>query len=88
MDIRDREGRARGLEIHELRHTAASLMIDQGADPKLIQSQLGHSSISITYDVYGHLFPDRLDELAAKLDELIDRDGPRRNRDVGMGHSL
>ena len=75
MDIRDREGRARGLEIHELRHTAASLMIDQGADPKLIQSQLGHSSISITYDVYGHLFPDRLDELAAKLDQLIDRDG-------------
>ena len=60
-----------GLEIHELRHTAASLMINQGADPKLIQSQLGHSSISITYDVYGHLFPDRLDELASQLDELI-----------------
>ncbi len=77
-----------GLEIHELRHTAASLMINQGADPKLIQSQLGHSSISITYDIYGHLFPDRLDELAARLDELIDRDGPRRNHDRGLGHSL
>ncbi|HEX6299607.1 MAG TPA: tyrosine-type recombinase/integrase [Acidimicrobiia bacterium] len=33
-----------GLEIHELRHTAASLMINQGGDPKLIQTQLGHSS--------------------------------------------
>ncbi len=77
-----------GLEIHELRHTAASLMINEGADPKLIQTQLGHSSISITYDIYGHLFPDRLDELAAKLDELIDRDRSRRNRVRGMGHSL
>lgn len=76
-----------GLEIHELRHTAASLMINQGGDPKLIQAQLGHSSISITFDVYGHLFPDRLDELAARLDELIDRDGSRRNRDRGLGHS-
>jgi integrase len=63
-------------------------MINEGADPKLIQTQLGHSSISITYDIYGHLFPDRLDELAAKLDELIDRDRSRRNRVRGMGHSL
>lgn len=59
------------LKIHELRHTAASLMIHQGTDPKLVQSQLGHSSISVTYDIYGHLFPDRLDELADGLDELF-----------------
>jgi hypothetical protein len=44
--------------------------------------------LSTTYDVYGHLFPDRLDELAAKLDELIDRDGPRRHLDGGMGLSF
>lgn len=74
------------LEIHELRHTAASLMISQGADPKLVQSQLGHSSISITYD--GHLFPDRLDDLAAQLDELIQRDQPSRTRGRDIGRSL
>jgi integrase len=74
-----------GLDIHELRHTAASLMIRAGADPKLIQTQLGHASIAITYDVYGHLFPDRLDELAYKLDELILRNdrSPTRDRDIG-----
>jgi integrase len=74
-----------GLDIHELRHTAASLMIRAGADPKLIQTQLGHASIAITYDVYGHLFPDRLDELADKLDELILRNdrSPTRDRDIG-----
>lgn len=59
------------LDVHELRHTAASLMISRGGDPKLIQTQLGHSSISVTYDVYGHLFPDRLDEPAAGLDDLF-----------------
>ena len=46
-------------------------MISRGGDPKLIQTQLGHSSISVTYDIYGHLFPDRLDELAAGLDDLF-----------------
>jgi len=67
-------------------HTAASLMINHGADPKLIQAQLGHSSITVTYDVYGHLFPDRLDELSTRLDDLIkhthrDREPP----ELGIG---
>jgi integrase len=60
-----------GLEIHGLRHTAASLMIAAGADPKLVQVQLGHASISITFDIYGHLFPDRLDELGLDLDRMV-----------------
>ena len=63
-------------------------MINQGADPKLIQTQLGHSSISITYDIYGHLFPDRLDELASKPDELIREGRHGRNQDRGLGRSL
>ena len=63
-------------------------MIRAGADPKLIQTQPGDASIAITYDVYGHLFPDRLDELAYKLDELI-RDGRHgRDRDRGIGRTL
>lgn len=68
----------------ELRHTAASLMIRAGADPKVIQTQLSHASIAITYDLYGHRFPDRLDELASKLDELIQNDGPKRHLDGGL----
>jgi integrase len=60
-------------------------MVRAGADPKLIQTQLGHASIAIAYDVYWHLFPDRLDELADKLDELILRNdrSPTRDRDIG-----
>jgi integrase len=42
-----------GLRFHDLRHTCASLLIAQGAHPKLIQARLGHSSITITLDRYG-----------------------------------
>jgi integrase len=64
-------GITRPVRIHDLRHTGASLMIMQGAHPKEIQQQLGHSSISVTLDRYGHLFPDRQDKVADALDEII-----------------
>ncbi len=43
--------------FHALRHTAASLFIEQGWSPKKVQTVMGHSSITVTYDIYGHLFP-------------------------------
>ena len=55
------------LHPHELRHTAASLAIAAGADVKVVQQMLGHASASMTLDTYGHLFQDRLDEVAAAL---------------------
>jgi integrase len=48
------------LRLYDLRHTAASLMIRQGASIKAVQKQLGHATASITLDTYGHLFPDEL----------------------------
>ncbi len=57
-----------GLHPHELRHTAASLAIASGADVKVIQQMLGHSSATMTIDTYGHLFESRLDEVADALD--------------------
>jgi integrase len=57
---------------HELRHTAASLMIASGANVKTVQSQLGHKTATMTLDQYGHLFPDDLDTVADKMDELVD----------------
>lgn len=46
------------FSLHAMRHAAASLFIEQGWPPKKIQTMLGHSSITMTYDVYGHLFHD------------------------------
>lgn len=57
-----------GITPHKLRHTAASLAIAAGADVKVVQLMLGHKSAAMTLDIYGHLWPDRLDEVADALD--------------------
>jgi hypothetical protein len=57
-----------GLHPHELRHTAASLAIAAGADVKVVQQMLGHASAAMTLDQYGHLFGDRLDQVAEAMD--------------------
>ncbi len=56
------------LYPHELRHTAASLAIASGADVKVVQQMLGHGSATMTLDTYGHLFENRLDEVADAMD--------------------
>lgn len=61
-------GLPEGLRIHDLRHTCAALLIAEGAHPKAIQVHLGHSSISVTMDRYGHLFPSDMEALAVALD--------------------
>lgn len=57
-----------GLRIHDLRHTAAAFMIDEGAHLELVRQQLGHSSITVTQK-YAHLYPSATDDLAARLDD-------------------
>lgn len=55
--------------FHDLRHTHASWLIERGAHPKEIQERMGHGSISITMDVYGHLFPGSDEKLALLLED-------------------
>ncbi|MFI6576792.1 tyrosine-type recombinase/integrase [Nocardiopsis sp. NPDC050513] len=62
-----------GLTPHKLRHTAASLAIAAGADVKVVQAMLGHATATMTLDRYGHLFPDRLDEVAEAMDAARSR---------------
>jgi len=52
-----RAGLPPDLRFHDLRHTCAALLIAQGAHPKEIQERMGHSTIRLTFDRYGHLFP-------------------------------
>jgi integrase len=54
--------------FHDLRHTAAALMIAEGAHLLAVKERLGHSSIQVTADRYGHLFPSLEEALTAKLD--------------------
>jgi integrase len=60
-----------GLRLHDLRHTCAALLISLGAHPKAIQERLGHSSITVTIDVYGHLFPSIDMALTSRLDDVL-----------------
>ena len=53
---------------HDLRHTAASLAVSEGAHVKSVQRMLGHASAAMTLDVYADLFDDDLDAVAAALD--------------------
>jgi integrase len=59
----DAEGKAK-YGLHALRHFFASWAIEQDFSPKRVQSLLGHSSIQMTFDVYGHLFPSLEDDHA------------------------
>jgi integrase len=70
-----------GVTPHKLRHTAASLAIAAGADVKVVQTMLGHASATMTLDVYGHLFPDRLDEVADALDRQRTASERKQNAD-------
>jgi integrase len=62
--------------FHDLRHTCAALLIAQGAHPKEIQERLGHSTIRMTFDRYGHLFPTLDERLRDGLDQLYAGSAP------------
>ena len=51
-----RAGIDESFRIHDMRHATASLLINQGLHPKIVQEHLGHQSVSITLDRYGHLY--------------------------------
>jgi integrase len=61
------------ISLHECRHTFASLMIAAGVNAKALSSYMGHSSITITLDRYGHLMPGSEDEAAELLDAYLAR---------------
>jgi len=59
------------VRLHDLRHTSASLMLAAGVHPKIVSERLGHSSVSITLDLYSHVIPGLQAEAAEKLGEMI-----------------
>ena len=58
------------LRIHDLRHTAVALWIAAGAGPKEVATRAGHTSVSFTFDRYGHLYPEADTALRDRLDAL------------------
>jgi integrase len=58
------------LTIHDLRHTYASLARASGADLRYVQKTMGHSTPTVTANIYSDLYSDELDQVAANLDRL------------------
>ena len=57
--------------FHDLRHTSVALAIRAGAHAKTIQVRMGHASITVTLDRYGHLFPELDEAIATAFDEAL-----------------
>ena len=77
---RARAGLSDRFRIHDLRHTAASLMIQAGYPPKMLQEIMGHASITTTLDLYGHLYPGEMDRYVDRLDEAATNDDAAKMR--------
>lgn len=60
-----------GMTVHDLRHTAASLMVASGANVKAVQRQLGHASAAMTLDVYADLFDADLDAVGEAMNSVL-----------------
>ena len=68
--IADKAGLS-GTRFHDLRHFFASVLIAQGESAKYVQDQMGHSSIQVTFDTYGHLFPQAKLDAVRRLDATL-----------------
>jgi integrase len=67
------------VRFHDLCHSHATLLIQQGEHPKVISERLGHSSITITMDLYSHVMPNMQKEAAQKLDDFLFGETQARN---------
>jgi len=64
----------KSIRLHDARHTHASLMLKQGIHPKIVQERLGHSTISMTLDIYSHVTPGLQEAAAKSFDTLVNPD--------------
>jgi integrase len=59
------------IRFHDLRHSAATIMLSMGEHPRVVQERLGHSTIAVTMDVYSHVMPTLQEEAAERLDRVF-----------------
>jgi len=65
------EAQLPNIRFHDLRHSAATLMLTMGVHPKVVQELLGHSQISMTLDIYSHVLPSMHRDAMSKLDDIF-----------------
>jgi len=69
------------LRLHDLRHTNATLMLRYGIPAKIVSQRLGHSSVSVTLDIYSHVLQDMQNEVSDQIENNILKQIPVLNSD-------
>ena len=64
-------GNIRRIRFHDLRHTAATLMLASRVNPKVVSEMLGHATVAVTLDIYSHVLPDMQQDAAAMLERVL-----------------
>lgn len=75
------------VRFHDLRHSAATILLSMGVPAKVVQEILGHSQISMTMDIYSHVLPDMQQQAMDKMNELFRQDDKNENEDSDLGGS-
>ena len=76
------------IRIHDIRHSHASLLINQGCDALILADRLGHEKVSTTLNTYSHLFPHKQQELVSNLEQLAATIGATPTPEPPMGNPL
>ena len=70
-DMRSKAGLPEGTHLHQIRHTCATLLLQENVHPKLVSSLLGHSTIKQTLDTYSHVLDNMLGSAADGMDQAL-----------------
>jgi integrase len=77
----------KGIRIHDLRHTHATLMLKAGIHPKVVSERLGHATVAFTLDTYSHVLPGLQEEAAEKFDAIFEGNA-NENSDTNVSKML
>ena len=69
----------RDVRLHDLRHAHATILLQQGVNPKIVQERLGHSSVSTTLDIYSHVLPGLQEAAARQFDQSFEHGVLQKN---------
>ena len=72
-----RESGVEKIRIHDLRHSHASFLIEEGFSPLLIAQRLGHESVQTTLEIYAHLYPNKHAQVARRIEEYVAAHGEK-----------
>jgi integrase len=61
------------IRLYDLRHTTATLLLQAGINPKIVSERLGHSTITLTLDVYSHVLPNMQKDATDQLEQMLFR---------------